>query len=117
MDQFEARILELDEVDANEPTENGLSYYETAISKCATYICCCPSDKFQPLQKLLLKHVFSESDIRSLFASDLYMFIYRLIHPDFRLPMRQIVMNLCKLAPSERLVKGEALVKRMSNGS
>lgn len=113
--QLDERILELDQITDEKPSGDGSSSYEVSMTKCAAYICCCPGDKFQLVQKLLLKHIFSESDVRSLFASDLYMFAYRLIHPDFRTPMCQIVMNLCKIAPPEILTKGAALVNRMKN--
>jgi hypothetical protein len=116
LEEFDAIISKLDHIDTEEPTtQGGLSSYEFLMSKCAAYICCCTGDRFQSLQKILLKHIFSESDIRSFFASDLYMFTYRLIHPDFRVPMCQIVMNLCKIAPPEALTKGAALIKRMKN--
>lgn len=113
---LEERISNLSSVhDVNRPLENGLSLYEWTFSTCTAFICRSPGDKFSQLQKILLKHVFSESDVQSLIASDIYMFLARLIHPDYRRPMCQLVMNLCKVAPQNLMVKGAALVNRLND--
>lgn len=114
LSDLEAKISYLDSNDdVNQPLEEGLSLYELTFRACAAFICRSPGDKFAQLQKLLLKHVFSESDVRSLFASDVYTFLTRLVHPDYRKAMCQLVVNLCKIAPPSIMVKGAALVNRL----
>lgn len=115
LEEFDAYIYSLDVNDVNKPRENELSYYEATFTKCAKFICQQDRDKFSKVQKILLKHLFDHSYVRSLFASDLYVFILRLVSPAHQSSMCQIVMNLCRLAPPEALVKGAALINRINN--
>lgn len=106
----------LDQEDnVNKPTPGNISLYEIALTKCCTIICRTTADKFQSVQKLLIKHLFSESHIRSMMAADLYLFIMRIVHPNMRKSMEKIIENLCKMAPPEIVVKGEALMNRISS--
>lgn len=94
---------------------NRISFYELAFSRCCSFVCQLLGDRFQYVQKLLIKHIFGQSNVCSLFASDLYMFVMRIVHPNRRMAMCQIIMNLCKLAPPEALVKGAALINRIKD--
>lgn len=98
-----------------EQKENMISFYELALSRCCSYIGQLLGDRFHYVQKLLLKNVFSSSNVCSLFASDIYMFIIRIIHPNHKMSMCLLVMNMCRLAPTESLVKGAALINRMKH--
>lgn len=115
LEELDAYIYSLDINEVNKSTVDELSYYEGTFVKCAKFICQQDREKFPQAQKILLKHVFDKSYVRSLFASDLYIFILRLVEPSHQSSMCQIVMNLCKLAPPEALVKGAALINRINN--
>lgn len=92
------------------------SLYELIYSRCCLIISQMLSDRFAYVQKLLLKYVFStDSAIRSLLASDLYVFIMRLINKQAKAAMCLLVMNMCKVAPNESLVNGVALINRIKH--
>lgn len=95
--------------------DNSISYYELAYSRCCTYICQLLGDKFPYIQKLLIKYLFGQNYASSILASDVYVFIMRVVHPNQRTSMCQIVMNFCKLAPPDALVKGAALINRVKH--
>lgn len=101
--------------DVNKPFKDNISFYEFSLARCCSIICQLTADKFQHTQKVLIKHIFSESNVRSLFASDLYMFILRIAHPNARKAMSKIIENLCKLAPPEANVKGTVLINRIKS--
>lgn len=101
--------------DDDNPKENLISFYELALSRCCSLICQQLSDRFQYIQKLLIKNLFNSSDVCSFFASDIYMFIFRLISPAQRMAMCQLVMNLCRIAPPDKLVNGAALINRFKH--
>lgn len=92
-----------------------VSFYELAMSRCCGLICELLGDRVQYIQKLLLKNIFGLNNVCSLFASDMYMFIYRIIHPHQKMAMCQIIMNICRYAPPEAVVKGAALVNRLKH--
>lgn len=92
--------------------ENKISFYELAFSRCCAYITQLLGDRFTYVQKLLIKYLFGSSNVCSLFASDLYMFVLRIIHPHQKMAMCVIIMNMCRSAPREALVKGAALINR-----
>lgn len=98
-----------------DPAESLLSLYELALSRCCAFICQALADRFHYIQKLLLKNIFSESHVRSMFASDVYMFIYRIIHPNQKTSLCQIIMNLSRLAPPDARVKAAALINRLKH--
>lgn len=97
------------------PTINEISFYELALSRCCSIVCKMLSNRLQYLQKILLKNIFGQSNICSLFASDIYMFIFRIIHPHQKTAMCQILMNICRYCPPEAVVKGAALVNRLKH--
>lgn len=97
------------------PTANQISFYELALSRCCSIICKILSNRLQYLQKLLLKNIFGTINVCSLFASDIYMFIFRIIHPHQKTAMCQILMNICRYAPPEAVVNGAALVNRLKH--
>ena len=115
LEEFDAYIYSLDAPDVNKPQGNELSHYEGTFTKCAKFICQQDRDTFPKVQKCLLKHLFDKSYVRSVFASDLYIFMLRLVSPAHQSSMCQIVMNLCRLAPPEALAKGAALINRINN--
>lgn len=100
--KIEAIIVDLDEAN-----------YESALSTCCSYMCQTPGEEFKKVQKILIKYLFGESHLRSLFASDLYAFAFRVIRPDVKRAMYQIIVNMCEAAPKEAAVKGTALINRL----
>lgn len=98
-------------------SENLISFYELALSRFCSFTCQLLGDKLHYVQKLILKHVFGENNVCSLFASDIYTFLYRVVHPDHKYAMCQLVMNMCKIAPPQLLIKGAALINRLNNSS
>lgn len=98
-----------------EREDNLISYYELAYSRSCSYICQLLGDRIPCVQKLLIKYLFSQHYICSLMASDVYVFIMRIVHPNQRTAMCQIIMNLCQLAPLDALIKGAAFIKRVSH--
>mgnify|MGYP007110335080 CR=1 FL=1 len=115
LEEFDAYIYSLDAKEVNKLQTNGLSYYEETFTTCAKFICQQDRDSFPKVQKCLLKHIFDKSYVRSMFASDLYMFVFRLVSPAHQSSMCQIVMNMCRLAPPDALAKGAALINRINN--
>jgi len=115
IEELDAIIYSLDVDHGAQLMEDDLSHYEKTFSECAKFICEQESEKFQSIQKILLKHLFDQSNVRSLFASDMYIFIMRLVSPAHQSAMCQIVMNMCRLAPPEALAKGAALINRIKN--
>lgn len=106
----------IDNVESYEDVkENVISFYELALSRCCSHISQLLGDRFHYVQKLLLKNIFCTDEICSIFASDIYMFIYRIIHPNHKMPMCLLVMNMCRIAPTEALLKGAALINRMKH--
>lgn len=101
--------------DVKTKQDNKISFYELAISRSSSLICQLLGDRFSYIQKLLIKNLFGNSHVCSLFASDLYMFIFRIIHPHHKQGMCQIIMNLCRLAPPEAVIKGAALINRFKH--
>lgn len=100
---------------SKEQEENVISFYELALSRCCSYISQLLGDRFHYVQKLLLKNIFSMNDICSLFASDIYMYIARIVNPKQKLSMCLLVINLSKIAPIEAQVKGAALINRIKH--
>lgn len=109
---------------ANEPFDNKIwsqenvntiSFYELAQSRCCGWISQLLGDRFNYVQKLLIKNIFSNSEVCSLFASDIYMFVMRLMHSNHKMSMCQLIMNLCRIAPPEAFVKGAALINRFKH--
>lgn len=94
---------------------NKISFYELAYSRCCSFISQLLGDRFGYIQKLLIKNVFGPSNVCSLLASDIYIFVMRIVHPNRRISMCQIVMHLCRMSPPEALVKGAALINRIKN--
>lgn len=95
--------------------DNMISYYELAYSRCCAYICQLLPDRFPYIQKLLIKFLFSQHHPCSLLASDVYVLVMRIVHPNQRMAMCQIIMNLCRIAPPDALVKGAALIRRVKH--
>jgi len=91
---------------------NSMSFYELSLSRCCTLICQLLADHFVYVQKLLIKNLFSSSYVQSMFASDIYMFIMRIIDPRQKASMVMLIMNFCRLAPPEAIVRGAALINR-----
>lgn len=91
------------------------SFYELAFARCCSMICLILGDRFSYIQKLLIRHLFNESNLCSFFASDLYVFILRIIHPHRQMALCQVIMNMCRRAPREALVKGAALINRIKH--
>lgn len=105
-----------DNVESHEDVkENVISFYELALSRCCSHISQLLGDRFHYIQKLLLSKIFCKDDICSIFASDIYMFIYRIIHPNHKMAMSLLVMNMCRIAPTEALLKGAALINRIKH--
>lgn len=92
-----------------------ISFYELAFARCISMISLIRANRFRYLQKMLIRHIFGKSYVCSLFASDLYMFIFRIIHPHRQMEMCQLIMNFCRRAPSEAFVKGAALINRINH--
>lgn len=95
--------------------ENKLSFYELAYSRCCAFITQILGDRFAYVQKLMIKHIFSPNNICSMMASDIYIFLMRNVHPNRKMSMCLLIMNLCKLAPPEAVVKGAALINRIKH--
>lgn len=91
------------------------SFYQLAYSRFCSFLCQLLGDRIPYVQKLLIKHIFDESYICSFFASDIYMFMMRIVHPSKRTGLAQLVMNVCRLAPPEAFVKGAALINRIKH--
>lgn len=93
--------------------ENMISFYELALSRCCSFISQILGDRLPYIQKLLLKYLFnSSSTVSYYFASDIWMFILRIIHPCHKTAMCLIIMNICRIAPREVLANGAALINR-----
>lgn len=92
-----------------------LSFYELAYSRFCSIVCQLLGDRFPCVQKLLIKYIFGESYVCSFLASDIYMFMMRIIHPHRKMGMVQLIMNICRLAPPEAFVKGAALINRIKH--
>lgn len=92
---------------------DNISLYALALSHCCALISQIYGERFKYIQTVLTKYLFSDSTECSLFASDIYMFITRLINPIHLSNISQFVFNICKFAPSKKVVMGAALVDRM----
>lgn len=92
-----------------------ISFYELAFARCVSMISLIRANRFRYLQKMLIRHIFGKSYTCSLFASDIYMFIFRIVHPHRQMEMCQLIMNFCRRAPSEAFVKGAALINRFKH--
>lgn len=101
----------------NESTFSNLatSTYELIFSRCCSLISQMLGDRFPYVQKLLIKNLFSQSHIKSILSSDIYMFIMRLFNNHQQTAMCQLIMNLCKHAPPDGLAKGAALINRIKH--
>lgn len=95
--------------------DNLISFYELAYTRCCTYICQLLGDRTAYVQKLLIKYLFSQHYICSMLASDVYVFIMRIIHPNQRTAMCQLVMNLCQVAPPDAVTKGASFIDRVKH--
>lgn len=102
-------------ITASHETSIAVSIYELAFTRCSSMISLSLGDRFSFIQKLLIRNLFGGSFLRSFLASDLYIFILRIIHPHRQMAMCQIIMNLCRRAPNEALVKGAALIIRIKH--
>ena len=92
-----------------------ISFYELALSRACALISQILGDRFPYIQKTLIKHIFGPSNVCSFMASDIYIFIFRIAHPNRKIAICQIIMNLCRIAPPEALVKGAALINRFKH--
>lgn len=91
------------------------SLYELMYSRFCSLFTQMLGDRFPYVQKILIKNLFSTSPVRSVMASDLYVFLMRPLSKHQRTAMCQIVMNMCKLAPPEALVPGVSLINRIGH--
>lgn len=115
---LEAIIILLSLLDnPNEPLADAteMSFYQLAYAKFCTFCTQLVGDRFCHVQKLLIKYIFEGPDICSLFASDCYMFIIRIVSPNHRDALIQILMNLCKQAPKEQVYRAAAMINRVQH--
>lgn len=94
---------------------NTISFYELAISRCCAWICQLLGDRYSYIQKLMIKNIFGSDEVCSLFASDIYMFLLRLMPSNQQMIMCQLIMNICRMAPPDAFVRGAALINRIKH--
>lgn len=93
-----------------------VSVYETIYSRISSVFTQMLGDRFSYVQKILIKNIFQcDCPGRSVMASDLYVFLMRLLNKPQRAAMCQIIMNFCKVAPPNALVNGVALINRIKH--
>lgn len=102
-----------DEREQIQRSETIYSFYELALAHFCALVSCLAGDRFKYTQALLIQQLFGSSDICSIFASDVYAFITRIINPIQKTALCQLIFNLCKIAPPKEVVRGAALMDRI----
>lgn len=99
-----------------DPSQYNVSIYELIFSRLASLFSQMLGDRFPYVQKILLKNLFTTNcPSRSMMASDLYVFLMRLLSRQQSAAMCQIVMNLCRAAPKDSLLNGAPLINRIKH--
>lgn len=110
---WESYLNSLPTTDSNLDSLKKSSLYELLIAHISSLICLLYANRFKYAQILLIKHIFGMSEICSLMAADVYCFIVRVVNPNHKVALCQILMNICKFAPPQQVVAASALINRI----